>query len=373
MRDDTELIIVGEDDIQFTDDYSETLLLNGINEAKRRDADLLLGGVSWFNFSVKVSSELFWIDLFNGTHFMVIFKKFFGQILEENAINNNALFTVDVKLSHLTQKKMVFHPFICTQREFGYSDVSLSNNEKGYVDKIFQFSKNRLGSLSQVADFYKQINLPIHRVSNEDFKVSSFVFLTDSNQKNATRRSVANEFRNRNEFDLSFIETKNKPEELDWDLFKQVIEKASKDDNDVIVVVFEHHEFAPNYNKSKFFSDIIEAHYLGASIVFGGARSFNNVVSVIDNLYWIDYVDDAPFLIIFKNIFDKIIDFSPSASEKSYFFYNICNLTTHKMLLSPYISIPERDDFLQNPSQHPYASHHKILNVVKTVKQNFAS
>lgn len=42
-------IIICEDDHQFTKSYSRKKLMEAIIEAKSNNADLLLGGVSWFN------------------------------------------------------------------------------------------------------------------------------------------------------------------------------------------------------------------------------------------------------------------------------------------------------------------------------------
>lgn len=40
------------------------------------------------------------------------------------------------------------------QKEFGYSDVTILNNEKGKVERLFKKTSGRLNILKKVKDFY---------------------------------------------------------------------------------------------------------------------------------------------------------------------------------------------------------------------------
>lgn len=144
-------IILCEDDHQFTADYNKDQLLFAIQEAEKREADILLGGVSWFTTALQISSNLFWVDRFSGLQFTVIYRKFYKTILDVDFVVGNA---ADYKISSLTDNKMIMHPFISTQKEFGYSDVTSKNNKKGYVTQIFEDSAEKLGHLKQVGSFY---------------------------------------------------------------------------------------------------------------------------------------------------------------------------------------------------------------------------
>jgi hypothetical protein len=147
-----EFIIICEDDHQFTTHYNKTSFKKTIIDAKNMGADILLGGVSSFTQAMQVSPDLFWVEKFSGTQFFVIYRKFFNTMLTSDFQSYDS---ADYKISDLTTNKMLIYPFISTQREFGYSDITSKNNIEGYVTQIFNDSMERLENLKQVGLFYK--------------------------------------------------------------------------------------------------------------------------------------------------------------------------------------------------------------------------
>lgn len=150
---DEDYFILCEDDHQFTKDYSCEYLKSAIKDAKKLDADILSGGVSWFQTGVQISKNLFWIDRFSGLQFTVIFRKFYQKILDVKDFGEHD--DADYKISDLTDKKFVIHPFISIQKEFGYSDVTLKNRELGRVENLFKKSSRRLYILKKIMHVYK--------------------------------------------------------------------------------------------------------------------------------------------------------------------------------------------------------------------------
>ncbi|TKC56558.1 glycosyl transferase [Pedobacter hiemivivus] len=148
---DDEFIIISEDDHKFTEYYDKKMLFNLIDKAKELDADILLGGVSWFNTAVQISPQLFWADKFNGLQFTVVYRKFFNTILQTILEVDDPC---DYLISELTENKLIIYPFVSTQKEFGYSDVTSKNSTKGYVEKIFNASSERLDCLVKIGSFY---------------------------------------------------------------------------------------------------------------------------------------------------------------------------------------------------------------------------
>jgi GR25 family glycosyltransferase involved in LPS biosynthesis len=146
-----EYIIICEDDHEFTEHYYPENLFNAIEEAKKKNADILMGGVSWFSDAVQVSSNLFWVDQFTGAQFVIIYKKFFGAIIEADFNQGD---TADKKMTTLTNNKFMIYPFISIQKEFGYSDATAKNNIDGYVTQLFNNSSEKLGHLIKVGAFY---------------------------------------------------------------------------------------------------------------------------------------------------------------------------------------------------------------------------
>jgi len=74
-------IIICEDDHMFTKDYDKISLSNLIESLQMNKADILLGGVSWFDTALPISKNLFWVKKFHGLQFTVVFKSFYENML----------------------------------------------------------------------------------------------------------------------------------------------------------------------------------------------------------------------------------------------------------------------------------------------------
>jgi len=149
---DEEYIIVCQDDHSFTEDYRKELLFKAIIDAQKREAAILMGGVSWFDTALQISPDLFVVDKFSGSEFTVIFRKFFNTILETEFGPNDVF---DYKISALTEDKLVMYPFISTQKEFDCSNVRSKNNNEAYVVQMPSYSSATLKVLNDVALFYE--------------------------------------------------------------------------------------------------------------------------------------------------------------------------------------------------------------------------
>lgn len=141
-----------EDDHIFTSDYNEQLLSKRVTEADRLGAEILLGGVSAMKIPIQVTEHLFWLHVFNGTQFVIIFKRFYDRLLRYGRDREDVV--TDYYLSSISDNIFVMYPFISIQKEFGYSDVTSFNNKKGYVDHLFEGTTRRLKILNKVRIFY---------------------------------------------------------------------------------------------------------------------------------------------------------------------------------------------------------------------------
>jgi GR25 family glycosyltransferase involved in LPS biosynthesis len=148
---DDEFVLICEDDHTFTKNYTKDLLEKAIAIAQEKQADVLMGGVSWFTDALQVESNLFWVEKFSGFQFTIVFQKFYDQILNVSFTKEDA---ADYKISVLTENKFFIFPYISTQKEFGYSDVTPKNNLEGRVTTIFKASEKKLKHLNTVAAFY---------------------------------------------------------------------------------------------------------------------------------------------------------------------------------------------------------------------------
>ncbi|NLR62651.1 glycosyl transferase [Chitinophaga polysaccharea] len=146
---DDDVIVICEDDHEFTEHYNREVFIRNIIEANAQGVDYLSGGTGYFYLAVQVSEHRFWVNPSSATQFIVIYKRFFDKILNE-PYNDNVI--ADVLLSGMTGNKMVMYPFISRQRDFGYSDVTpVHNNMPGLVDCLFSESSRKLGMLKDTA------------------------------------------------------------------------------------------------------------------------------------------------------------------------------------------------------------------------------
>lgn len=145
-------ILICEDDHQFTSHYNKEKLFQAIQEAEQKQADLLMGGVSWFSDALQISKNLFWVDEFTGNQFLIVYRRFFNRILQTDLLPGEV---ADKKMAAMSTTKFCMVPFISIQKEFGYSDVTAKNNTLGYVDQIFSDTSEKLEHLVKVASFYQ--------------------------------------------------------------------------------------------------------------------------------------------------------------------------------------------------------------------------
>jgi len=149
-----DVIVICEDDHEFTCDYSKNYFLHNVIEANDQGANLLIGGVSSFGQAIPVSEYRYWVDRFFCTQFIVVYSGFFNAILEEKFGNRDA---ADLKLSIMTSNKMVLHPFVSIQKEFGYSDISPNNKRllsEGTVPSMFEAASTKLAKIRAIQKKY---------------------------------------------------------------------------------------------------------------------------------------------------------------------------------------------------------------------------
>lgn len=136
-----DFIIICEDDHSFSPTYDSTLFLRQVMLAGAMKADMLNAGVGGFGNLVPLKNGIYWVDNFWCTQFIVIYKRAYDTIL-------NAPFgerdVADEKLSAILTMKMVIAPFISEQKDFGYSDVTSSNNEHATILRHFDEAKQKL-------------------------------------------------------------------------------------------------------------------------------------------------------------------------------------------------------------------------------------
>ncbi|NSL85523.1 glycosyl transferase [Chitinophaga sp. Mgbs1] len=153
MERDDDVIIICEDDHEFTPDYSREYLLKNIIEAHYQGVDILSGGSGKIDQAVPVTENRYWVALCLSTQFIVVYRSFFQRILDEPF---DRTVIADQLFSTMTGNKMVLYPFVSQQKDFGYSDVTPVHNERqGLVQRMFAETAARLDVIRQVYTHYQ--------------------------------------------------------------------------------------------------------------------------------------------------------------------------------------------------------------------------
>ena len=154
IENDDDIMIICEDDHTFTSAYSKEFLLASIVGANEQGSELLSGGIGGFGTAVPVAANRSWVDWFWSTQFIVVFKPLFQKILDYDFKDSD---TADGVLSVIAKDKMTMYPFVSVQTDFGYSDVTRSNNEiSGMVDNLFRKADYRLSMIHYVVQKFRK-------------------------------------------------------------------------------------------------------------------------------------------------------------------------------------------------------------------------
>jgi len=320
-------IVICEDDHAFTDEYSFDLLLDAIDYVAEKKGDILFAGVSWFNNAVPVTEHIYWVEKLSGTQFMIIFKKFFSSIINAPFSDSDS---ADTKISVLTDKKYFISPFLSIQKEFGYSDVTPRNSVLGRVDALFDNSVRKTGVINYLYKFYE--NPPLLQLSEagtEDGRLQVFII----SQLGEEKSGYENHF-NQNEFLVDHIislhESVFHPANL-----KRAVEMACERNEDAIMVCRNDVRFTEFFSPEVLFDNISLAHELSAEVLIGGAQDFEIAVPVTEHLFWINFFFNAPLVVIFKNAFDKILNFKTAKTVPEEL--DVVAALSNKLLFHPYI------------------------------------
>ncbi|SMC61138.1 glycosyltransferase family 25 protein [Pedobacter nyackensis] len=143
-----DVIIICKDDHEFTAHYSKAYLIQNIIEANEQGVAILSGGIRSFGHAVPLTANRMWVNPFESTQFIVLFKKIFDKILKYKFKDNDV---ADVVLAEMTSHKMTLFPFISLQRDFGYSDItSIHDEEPGHVQNMLKKTISRLETIQNV-------------------------------------------------------------------------------------------------------------------------------------------------------------------------------------------------------------------------------
>ncbi len=334
-------ILICEDDHQFTADYSKEILSTCIAQAKENNADVLCGGISWFNTAIQASENLFWTNSFTGNQFIILFKKFWNTILKESF---NEYDVSDIKISNLSKNIFFIHPFVSIQKDYGYSDVTAKNNSTMVVSELFKCSVVAVDIVKNMTEYYKQINISYE--GNYDLeKLSIPTYIINYPQREDRRKHIEKQFAAKKEFDITIIDAvKHEVKAVGlWLSIRKILAKAVENDDDVIIICEDDHEFTNNYSREYLLQNVIEAAEQGCSYLSCGTSNFRCAIPVSKNRYWVSSCLTTRFIVLYKNIFNKILEEPFDNSVITDLL--LCEIISNKMILYPFISVQKDFDY----------------------------
>lgn len=147
LKDNDDIVIICEDDHTFTKDYERDLFFKNIIDAASQHVEILIGGIGGFGSAVPITLNRYWVDWFWCTQFVVYYRPVFQKILNYKFTDKD---TSDGVLSEITSHKNVIYPFISTQVDFGYSDVTLNNDKvRGKITDHFCQANEKMNTFYQ--------------------------------------------------------------------------------------------------------------------------------------------------------------------------------------------------------------------------------
>lgn len=331
-----DLIIICEDDHEFTSEYSKSFLFACIEKAKNMHADILSGGISFFRDSLQVEENLFWVQFFTGTQFTIIFKKLYQVILNASFEDDS---TADRKYCELFNNNMCIHPFISIQKEFGYSDATPINNTAGLVKMLFNRSSEALQVLKDVSAFYKKITKvkEVDTTINFDSTIIP-TYIINLAERTERKAHIIQQFEGKKEFEWMIVDAcKHDIGALGlWLTIRKIIRLALKNDEDVIIICEDDHEFTKDYHKDTFIQNIIEANEQGADYLSGGTGGFYLAIPISKQRFWVNPCSSTQFIVIYKKFFEKILN--EPFDDHVIADILLSEITSHKMVVYPFIS-----------------------------------
>ena len=332
-----EFILICEDSHQFTPAYSSAYLVDNIRAAQRMEADILIGGPGSFDNAVRVAEHLYWVEDFNGFQFIIFFNKFFEPVLNSAFRDCDDM---DVKLSRPTGRKMFIHPYISTQREAEYPE-DISSGTPGMINRLFENSAARVDSINKIANYYNSIPIANEELNADDYddvKIPTYVI----NLPERTERleHIMKEFEGRDEFDITIVPAcRHDIGAIGlWLSIRKILTMAlENDDDDVIIICEDDHQFTEAYSKETLIRNIVEAHLQGAALLAGGIGHFTQIIPLTRERFWIDSFWSTQFLVLFKKSFSHILsrEFDDTVTADDF----LSEIIDEKMVIFPFISI----------------------------------
>jgi len=349
VQNEKDFLILCFNDHEFSEDYNVVTFEENIKRARDLEADVLVFGLSYFCCSIPIDENLSWVESIESAQFIVIFKRFYQTFRASFTIPNEY---IQRRISRLSLSKIVQTPFFSINKNINSNGLaensdSSANGKNGSVLRTLKLSDT-------IYQYYGKLQHQIESINavSPDGEISIPTYIINLPERDDRRTHIIKQFQDRSEFDFKIIEAHRHSVGAIglWITIRKIIKLAMENDDDVIIICEDDHEFTDDYAKHELFRNIFEGFQQNTDYINGGTSSINVVVPVSPTRFWVDLTRATQFMIIYKRLFEKILNYEFSKAVIADIV--LSNLAENKMILFPFISKQHNFGYSDVTPQH---------------------
>jgi hypothetical protein len=326
---DTDCVLICQDDHRFTDSYSKNNLIECISQAKELGADILCGGLGVFRSALRVSKNIFWVEDFAGLPFTIIFRSFFESILTSHS-----------KIFPFTNGKFFIYPFVSINKLLVYDTAKPANTKISSTENVSGWASAQVEILDSISAFYQEFSGQKQKDFDEEFfnDVAIPTYIINLPERTERLAHIKKQFAGKDEFKVQIVEACKNPIGAVglWESIRKIVKIAMDNEDDIIIICEDDHQFTADYSKSLLLKNIIEAHEQHTEMISGGICEFHKALPVATNRAWVSTSFCTQFIILYKPVFQKILDAPYDDTVTADAMLSI--IVSNKMVFFPFIS-----------------------------------
>ncbi|WP_448698097.1 hypothetical protein ACFGVR_14845 [Mucilaginibacter sp. AW1-3] len=145
-----DVIIISNLNHQFTTDYDKEYLKRTIKQAFTKNIDIISGGDFYSNHHIiPISDELYWVNSFSSSQFLIVLKSAFSKILA----SKNDFRDLAEAITVTDLQSCIVFPFISTIKSMKASPTSLDANHQYFAEQSFKRSSERFEMIRSAYSF----------------------------------------------------------------------------------------------------------------------------------------------------------------------------------------------------------------------------
>jgi len=122
-----------------------------------------------------------------------------------------------------------------------------------------------------------------------------------------------------------------------WNTLRAIVEKQREGNVPFFLLCEDDHQFTSAYSQFLLTRCLKKVKTLEGDLLLGGVSCFANCIKVSKDLFWVDDFTGLQFSVIYKNLYDKILDVDFTKDDAA--DCKISTITDSKFVIFPFISV----------------------------------